>query len=142
MKKSAAGIGVLVALLVPASSSAFETATDAASAKRATGFVVNIEFQKTAGEPSDITKFNFKRLKMNCDQGKVLLSAKLPDMSVTNDHFEDSFTSGGGTVSASGDFNNKATKVEGTVSASGTFPNSNGGGNFTGCEGSKDYIAK
>ncbi len=147
MKRLLIPILLVSALAVPASAIAVDTQAESVSsakAAKAKGFSVGFNVAFSMGEPTSVNKFKFKRLRVDCDQGRVLLNGKnFPNMPVTNDEFSGDFSDGGGGhVTIEGKFNGAATKVKGTVAADGTFPNSGGGGDFTGCAGSKDYTAK
>lgn len=147
MRRLFVSLLLVSALAVPASAIAVDTqaapSSFAKAGKARKGFKVGFRVTFNGGEPVNVYKFKFKRLRMQCDQGKVLLNAKgFPDMPVTNDEFGGAFVDGDGQVDVYGKFNKKATKVEGSVEANGTFDNDGGGGDFTGCHGQKDYTAK
>ncbi len=131
------------ALAAPTVAIAFEPrgALDSPTkAARPFKFAFNVRFD--GGEPVKVKDFRFRNLRMDCDQGRVLLKASgFPHMPVSNDEFGDTFSNPDHSIMIDGKFNNRATKVEGTVQADGDFA-ADGGGEFTNCFGSKNYTAK
>ena len=136
------------ALAAPTWATALDASGELASSTKVAkkGLKVGFGVDFEGGEPVTVEDFSFKKLKMNCDQGKVFLKVKnLPDMEVIEDEFGDTFTPKTGPshqIIVDGKFNRRATKVNGSISADGDFENSDGGGDFTNCSGSKDYEVK
>jgi hypothetical protein len=131
---------LIAALAVPAAATAFETTAKVDSAKRGTAFSVSFIVVKENGHATEIRKFKFKNLKIDCAEGPVLLSGGPFKLQVANNRFHDSFDNGiGGNLRINGRFVNP-NKVKGKIRADGTFNNDNGP-DFTNCTGARRYTA-
>ena len=134
----AAALAVMV--LAPAGAAA-ETVVPAGEAK-GSPFGVALTVITQNGKPVAVRKVGFTSLPITCDQGDYLLSANIKGtVPVNNNRFRGVATTPDppGKVKVKGKFANPS-KVRGRVKAEGTFEGP-GGGDITGCAGSRRYTA-